>query len=434
MFAFAVLACAPEPLPPGKVVDAGDVSVSAAAEAGDSGAVGLAETAPTACATPIYVAAAGNSTAAPVFADAHVQQWGAFPNPARVRLSFGDDPSTSMNVLWTTDHLTKATQLQLGSTLAYGYTLTGASFQMGLDTDDVRVHELRICGLQPGRTYHYRVGGEGHWSPDAMLTTAPTPGVATTFTFGVAGDSRGSPATWQQVAAAMHAQGVDFIVYNGDAVVNGGSMPEWKSWLDATVGVSEDTPMVNIMGNHEMHHQYWYGFVSQPGNEVWFSFDYANAHLDVLLDTVVTPDQWTTEAAWLVSDLAASTQPWKFSLEHKSAYASSKTSGADRSVYTYFVDPLENGGVSLSFAGHSHRYERSVALRDNVAVGAEDGVTYVVSGGAGAPLYTTSNDFWYTAVQASTYNYLIVSVDGSVMEYTAYDLAGNVLDAFTTTR
>lgn len=428
-----LLACEPDPLPQAGVTEpAGSTLGEPDPSVEDSAAD--AEAAPSGCASPIYVAAAGNSTADPVLATPHSLVFGAAPAPGRVRVFYGDDPSTSMNLLWTTDAATTASQVEFGFTDALGFVVDGASFPLGTTTDDIRVHEARLCGLAPGRTYRYRVGGGDSWSDTFAFTTAPEPGSAVPFTFGIAGDSRGSPSTWGTIATAMVAAGVDFIVYNGDSVTSGSAMSEWKSWLDAGNGYLEGTPLVQIMGNHENHHQNWYGFVTQPGNEVYFSFDYANAHFVVLTDTVVTTSQWQEQADWYAQDLAASGLPWKFALHHKAAYASSKQSGADANVKKYFVEVGEDGGVAVDFAGHAHRYERSVPLYYDTQVGAEAGTTYVVSGGAGAPLYTTTHDYWYTAVQADVNHYLIATVNGPTMSYTAYDTAGNVIDAFTTTR
>jgi hypothetical protein len=62
------------------------------------------------------------------------------------------------------------------------------------------------------------------------------------------------------------------------------------------------------------------------------------------------------------------------------------------------------------------------------------GTTYVVTGGAGAPLYDNPGDDPLLAVTNVIEHYLIVSVDGGAATVTAYDLAGNVIDRFEVAR
>lgn len=432
----ALLACAPVDSArpdPARI----DVPAAAAERARDE-SVELVATAaapglPYACAETIYVPQSPFDATPAAIADGHRHQWGSAPTPTRVRPALGSDPATMATLSWTTDAGTEASAVQLGRTETLGAEVYGASFELGSAGDDLRVHEVRICGLEPATTYRYRVGGAAAWSPTFSFTTAPVPGTQGQVVFGVTGDSRGGQATWGAVARGMAERGVEFILFSGDAVTTGDDMEEWKAWLDAGVGTLESIPVVMVMGNHEAHHENWYGFVTQPGNERWFSLDYGPVHLVALCDTDAG-GEWDPQADWLKADLAAATAPWRFSFHHRPLYASSVESGADATTRAWFRDPLEEGGIAIDFAGHAHRYERSHPLRREALVPADLGTTYVVSGGAGAPLYEESRGNWYTAAETVTNHYLVVVVEGAVTSVTAYDLAGNVIDAFSVTR
>jgi hypothetical protein len=54
--------------------------------------------------------------------------------------------------------------------------------------------------------------------------------------------------------------------------------------------------------------------------------------------------------------------------------------------------------------------------------------------GAGASLYGNDLSNAFTEVAAITNHYVLVDVAGGTLTLTAYDLGGNVLDTFTTTR
>lgn len=397
----------------------------------ESGGTGTADT----CGGEIYVPLAGYDTTTPVLADAHADTYGAAPTPYHLHLSWGvGDPSTSMSFVWRTDYDTLATRVEYGIDTTYGSVAEGRSFGVGALTEYGRVHEVHACDLLPGTTYHYRVGGDGGWSEDHVFTTAPAPGSTEKFVFGVAGDARDNQETWQQLLAAMAQKGPDFLMFTGDAVDIGVNMDEWDAWLNAGAGVLEEIPVVLAHGNHEFQAQPFYALFAQPGNEQWFSFDYANAHLIVLNDTVAESGDKELQATWMQSDLAATTQPWRFAFHHIPAYSSCTTHGSNSELQSLWSPVEEAGGIAIDFAGHNHNYERSVPLYNGAEVSESEGTTYVVTAGAGADLYGNDLSQSFTAVAAVTEHYTIVEIEGGNLTLTAYDLAGNVIDTFTRSR
>ncbi|MDP2317060.1 MAG: fibronectin type III domain-containing protein [Pseudomonadota bacterium] len=395
-----------------------------------------ADTAPAAdmCGGEIYVPRAGYDTEAAVPADPHAATFGAAPEPFHAHLSWADDPSTTLAVLWRTDADTLATQVEYGIDTSYGGTANGASFFVGADGTNGRVHEAHLCDLTPGTTYHYRVGGEGHWSADKTFTTAPPPGTAAPFRFAISGDSRDNQETWGLILDAMETHAPDFYLFSGDAVDLGVNMTEWDAWFEAGEGHLDQRPILLAHGNHEFQVQNYYALIAQPGNEQWFSLDYADAHFVVLNDTVASAGDKELQAAWMETDLAATDAKWKFALHHMPAYSSCTTHGSNTDLQTLWSPIEEAGGVVVDFAGHNHNYERSYPLRDGAQTTAELGTTYVVAAGAGANLYGNDLSNPFTEVAEISHHYVIVDVADGTLTLTAYDLAGNVLDTFTTTR
>jgi hypothetical protein len=435
LFFFAFVACSSvEPQETG-VPPLADVVGTRGTEIGwpSPDALTVATAPPYACAEDIFVAQTGYSVDTPVLSDQHLDVLGEVPAPRQVHVGWSGDPSTTMTMIWRTDAETFSTQLQIGPDSSYGTTLSGGSFMLGTTTADGRVHEVRVCGLTPGTTWHYRVGGEGAWSEDYAFTTAPPRGSTEPFVFGVAGDSRGSPTTWAAVLAGMASHGVEFRLFTGDAVVQGSRVNEWDDWYDAGAGYVESVPTMMVNGNHEGLAQPYFALSALPGNEEWYSFDYANVHFATWNDTVASTTDWSVQSSWLAEDLAATAQPWKVVYHHKPAYSGCRPNGEDANVRTWFVPVEEAGGVQLDLAGHNHNYERSVPLLGAVEVPQTDGVTYVVTAGSGAPLYENNQGHSYTAVTVETHHYMIGVVDGDLMTMTAYDIAGNVLDSFTLT-
>lgn len=421
-----LLACTP-PAPEGAPAGVRPVD-EAHVPADSAGAEVVDLAAPGACPGTINVAQTGWSVDTPVPADPHADVYGAAPTPSQTHLGWIGDPSSSVAILWRTDADTLATRVEIGTNPSFGTTVDGASFPLSTDPADGRVHEARICGLAAATTWHYRVGGDGGWSPTYTFTTAPPPGSDDPVVFGVAGDTRGGTATWAQILAGMASHGVEFRLFTGDAVTTGSTVSQWDAWYAAGVGYQESVPTILAHGNHEGLSQAHFALTAAPGNEEWFSFDYGDAHFSALNDTVGSTADWAAQASWLADDLAATRRTWKIVFHHKPAYSGCRPNGEDANVRTYFVPVEEAGGVQLDLAGHNHNYERTVPLLGGVEVPQIDGVTYVVTAGGGAPLYDNNQGHAYTATFVETQHYVIGTLAGGNLTLTAYDLAGNVLD------
>ena len=102
------------------------------------------------------------------------------------------------------------------------------------------------------------------------------------------------------------------------------------------------------------------------GTEHYYSYDFANIHF-ICLDSM-TAGRTTNNAMylWLTNDLANVTATWTIAYWHHPPY----TKGSHDSDYEtdliemrqVFLPVLEQGGVDLVLAGHSHCYERSYLL------------------------------------------------------------------------
>lgn len=392
------------------------------------------DTSADACGGTIYVPQSGVDTTDPVVADASFNDFGAAPTPTRVHLSWVGEPSTTMAFVWLTDTATFASEVQVGADTSYGLTTAGASFVLLNGEDFGRVHEVRVCGLTPATTYHYRVGGEGHWSDDQTFRTAPEPGSTAPFRFVVAGDSRDNEGIWGEILAAAEAFAPDFYLFSGDAIDIGSNLTEWGAWLDEGKGFIERRPMFMAHGNHEFLAQPFFGLFAQPGNEQWWSFDYANAHFVYLNDTVVTPTDIDVQATWMDQDLKASSAPWKIVDHHQPAYSSCTTHGSNTLLQTAWSPIEEQNGVVLDLTGHNHNYERSVPLRGGQETDVANGTTYVVSAGAGADLYGNDMSQSFTTAAVADNNWVLVEINAGTLMLTAYDMSGNVIDTFSATR
>ncbi len=383
---------------------------------------------PHACPEPIRVAQEPSDALAPL-ADADADLVGADATVRQLHLAWTGDPATTATFLWRTDAETMASHLEIGETAALGTRVVGASFLVeGADTWP-RVHEVHVCGLTPGTPYRYLAGVAPDAAFDGTFTTAPAPGEEGLVTFAVAGDSRGSPATWGAIVEATAEAGAEFRLFSGDAVSWGGDVEEWDEWFAAGAGHIESVATVSVHGNHESEAQAYYALNGMPGNERWYSLDYGQVHLAVIDDEVYGDDAWREQAEWLQADLQASTARWKFVAHHEPAFSSSLTHATNEDEVRWIAPVEQAAGVAIDFAGHNHHYERTLPLRGGTSDETR-GVTYVITGGAGAPLYDNDGAEWYTKVVAVMPHYVIVRADGHVLTLLVYDLAGNLIDTY----
>ncbi len=408
--------------------------------------------------------------------------------PARVRLGLGGgttagaagyaDPTTSMAFVWETAASTRAAKVRIGvAPDALSDVHTGFSFSIppptigfGHDEAPARVHEAHVCGLAPGKTYYYQVGGGAPgaevWSATQSFTTVPRTGP---ITIGISGDSRDSMDILQTVQQRMRDAAVSMQIFSGDLVFFGTQQSQFTSWLDKawkddkgflTLGQQLILPAA---GNHEAESPQFFGSFALPGDgpyaESFSSFDIGNAHVVVLDDEAIATlggsDEAKAQLAWLDRDLALAdanraARPFLIVDHHRGDYSTADHADDPDvvAVRRSLVPIWQAHHVDLVIAGHEHEYERSKALggAPDAPVPQTGGPTYVVCAGAGAlaeAIGTTPaahRELNVAFGRGTSYVgvYGILTLDGATLGFKAFGVkasgADDVIDAFTLKR
>jgi len=353
-------------------------------------------------------------------------------------------------VVWTTRNLGSAQVRYSAGGTPTSVNATARLFpasDTGLASDFYQ-YEAHIGGLSAATRYTYDVfmGGADATPGQDSLTTAPGTGTGS-IRFIAFGDSGIGSTSQSQLAARIAADTFDFAVHTGDvaygssAGVGGPSYTQYDNWLFGVYSQwMGSRPFYPSIGNHddEINHASAYRDVfvlpelgassTYPDNaERYYSFDYGPVHF-VALDTeyaLLDPGRQQAQLAWLDADLGATTQPWRVVYFHRSPYSSGAEHGSMLDVRQAFSPILERRGVQLVLSGHDHDYERSLPWRQFVATGSA--ITYVVTGGGGAPLYGVGTSSW-TAKSASVNHYMRMTAAGCVMTVEAVGLDGAVFD------
>ena len=395
---------------------------------------------------------------------------GDSPAPDHVHTSFAGPTDSSFAVSWQTDVGTTVSRVLYGTDRAAveaataGDEAAGVLEQAGhqvlfttLTAGELRLHEVHVCGLEASTQYFYKAGGPGAWSEVYDVATGPTIGSAEPFRFGIAGDSRNDSVIWAQVQTRMRDSAADFQVFTGDAVQLGINQDDWDRFFgDAFEGTRSTDVMARIPfmpanGNHDaLATNYLLQFAlpqdesrAELGQgEQWYSFDYGNAHF-AFLDSNVSGSQVEAQAEWLDADLGAvdrSVTPWVFVLHHHAQYSCSRNHGSQLDVREVLQPLIDRHEVDVVLNGHDHNYERSKPIRgfqDGTLEGevvTEGGTLYVVTGGAGAPLYGIDSDCYHTEVAEETNHYAVADVDGNTLTVEVFRLDGTLLDSFELTK
>jgi 3',5'-cyclic AMP phosphodiesterase CpdA len=306
----------------------------------------------------------------------------------------------------------------------------GETAELGREGVDARVgrrHAVVLSGLDPGRTYHYRVKGINGSSATGRFRTAPV-GVDSPFSFAVVGDSGSGGRGQLAVARLLERLEPDLILHTGDVVYPAGEERHYDRRFFAPYRrIIAQVPIFAVLGNHDVRGgggAYLDNFHPPRDNprntKRYYSFDWGGAHF-VALDSELyygdggaSPEE---QKAFLEEDLAATRRPWKFAFLHRSPYGSSRH-GGDEKVREDLEAVFVRHGVDVVFAGHDHVYERTVPI---------NGVTYVVTGGGGRRLYRAGKSGW-TACSRSAHHAVLVRVGGGHLTFEAVEPDGTVFD------
>ncbi len=291
--------------------------------------------------------------------------------------------------------------------------------QRARERKPARYHRVRLSHLAPFTLYSYTVeSDQNRRGPFTFRTAAPP---SQPFKFVAYGDTRTQPRVHAAVIERIRKFGPDFVIQTGDLVANGSKQELWDNEFWPVVEpLVESTPYYPCLGNHEGHGAPYFRYF--PGCDQ-YSFDYGNIHF-AAIDSDCPPSEYPAQQGWLRKDLAAHQRAtWRVVFMHHTPYTCCTIAGrreAAERLRTRLDPILRAEHVQLVISGHDHTYQR----HENA------GITYVVSGGGGAPLYPVRPDTPYVKVAKSVYNECEFTVNGDHISVRAVEPDGKVVDQF----
>jgi hypothetical protein len=333
---------------------------------------------------------------------------------------------TGMSVLWETDRQLPG-RVEFGPTAALG--------QAAEAKDEKALHEVRLEGLRPGTTYHYRVRSGPLASEVYSFKTAPPPGTRR-WRLAVYGDSRSRPEIHRQVAAQIAKAKVDLIVHTGDIVLSGKDHDRWrKEFFEPLGSLARSVPWVSTIGNHERDADHYFSYMALPGNEHYFGFDFGNAHF-VCLDSNawIEKGRDSQQLNWLTDHLR---QPraatWTFVAFHHPLFSAHFNRSINPIRWDWapvLLSPANR--VDGVLAGHDHFYARNYRM-GRLDEQPQPGVLFLTTAGGAANLYRTKPRD-YVAREKAVHHFTLFDFDGDRVTLSAIDITGAVIDRYELTK
>jgi predicted phosphodiesterase len=291
------------------------------------------------------------------------------------------------------------------------------------------VHRAVLPGLVPATGYRYRVRSGASISPEFRFRTASAAPNAPYRVAWIADNQNAAGTPFADVLAQLDLHDPDFIGHAGDTVNRGDVFADWQSqWFDPFAAVNDlgqRSPVLVARGNHDGQSSLAYAYHWLPENGSWYAQTIGRIHF-VFLDSERREAEQTS---WLDDELSSSAAqeadfvvvifhrlPFTNLWDHANGY------NGESWVRNNWVPLFETHQVDLVVSGHAHAYER----------GERNGVLYTAVGGAGGALDTfVPPQTWdFIEVALSVHHYVIMDVEPGHLEWTAYDLDGEVIDSF----
>ena len=385
-------------------------------------------------------------------------------------------------VKWRTDETTD-------SVVRYGLAPNSLTLS-ATNSDSTTEHAVQLTGLSADVKYFYSVGASSGTlaggDDDHFVVTAPDPGTAKPTRIWVIGCSGTATANAGAVRDAFlnftGPRDPDLWIMLGDNAYGDGTDAEYQSAVfEIYPQVLARTVLWPTLGNHDGHTADsitesgpYYDIFSLPrngeaggvpsGTEAYYSFDYGNIHFIVLdsYETDRSPDG--AMMTWLEEDLQATDKEWVIAFWHHPPYSKgtrdSDTQERSIEMRQNAVPLVEQYGVDLVLAAHSHSYERSHLIDshyglsetftdamkkspgDGSATGdgayqkpatvaaPHAGAVYVVAGSSGK---RKEGPFGHPAmvVSMATLGSVVLDVNGNRLDAVFLDGGGDIRDDFT---
>lgn len=233
------------------------------------------------------------------------------------------------------------------------------------------------------------------------------------------GDTRSNETAHRKVIQSLAAHRPEIAFHTGDLNTKGIAQSEYDLFFQITKPLSDICPVYPAKGNHERSESLFLKNFPALNGCTYYTVMHEGVRF-IVLDSTKEIKPASEQYNWLSSTLADSL-PSIVILHHP--IFSSGAHGDELGLSLFMPGLFSNSGVKAVFSGHDHNYERSEY----------NGITYIVSGGGGAPMRENRTDNPHSLKFILDNHYLIADKTDNSMDFTVYNLDGEILDSFSIT-
>ena len=244
-------------------------------------------------------------------------------------------------------------------------------------------HAVHIDGLEPGRTYQYRVVStrvvkmKSYWPEKGLSIESPVSSFTTfdrrkpTVSFSLITDTHADVARIDALTKMIDWKDTDFLVHLGDAFDTETEEMIWSRWLEPlTKALAHTKPLLYAKGNHEsrgaaarslMDH------VPIPEGRFYYARDHGPVHLIILDTGEDKPDDTNVyarlnrfkpyreqELAWFERHLKTERRVREASFRVLLMHAPNW--GWTDNQSARWTELANQAGIDLAISGHTHRF------------------------------------------------------------------------------
>ncbi|HPV00063.1 MAG TPA: metallophosphoesterase, partial [Candidatus Cloacimonas acidaminovorans] len=211
--------------------------------------------------------------------------------------------------------------------------------------------------------------------------------------FAIYGDTRSNPKIHQQIVQQIVSCKPEAVFHTGDLNSSGKTQKEYDNFLQIISPISQSARFFPARGNHEKDLTlFLQNFPYLNGSSYYTVFQ--DGIRFIILDSVLDLSPGSEQFSWLQKQLKEDI-PSMLILHHP--VFSSGEHNDELGLQLILPELLQNTSVKAVFSAHDHNYERSEFK----------GITYIVTGGGGAPLREKVHENPYSLVFVKTHHYLI---------------------------
>ena len=355
--------------------------------------------------------------------------------PRQLNVHMGDDPSTQVNVTYTTaaECPSVITVKKQGDTATQSFVGESAFGQA-----NKCFHKIVVSGLEPGTTYTYTVG-EGADTYEGKFKTAPAKGSTDSFKFAYLADTQVARESDAKALGATLAEvnkipDLDFVYLAGDITDTATSESQWEllfnnSGAFPTGGqdMFANNTIAAVRGNHDNNTLNSHINAPAEAGQVAYTFDYGPAKFIMLNleEAKNNADARAQQEAMLreaVAEAKAAGQ-WTIVGFHKSLYtgASHITDSDVMAARKFWCPIFAQLDVDMVLQGHDHVYSRGFVTEDGQKADRVVNAAGETQKPANAPLYMVGGHAgglkWY-----SQKNYTVSDGDPLLPNYAFLDV------------